>query len=71
MSDRYNYLTVVLDHDIRYDDAEPLINAIRQLKGVLNVKAHVSNSDSWASDERARFELGEKLLAIVFPKNEL
>ena len=70
MSDRYNYLTVVLEKDTRYDDAEPLINAIRQLKGVLNVKAHVSNSDSWASDERARFELGQKLWEVIYAKNE-
>jgi hypothetical protein len=36
MTDRYNSLTVVLDRDIREDDAEHILNAIRMIKGVGN-----------------------------------
>jgi hypothetical protein len=34
MTDKYNTLTVVLENDIRDDEAEPILAAIRQLKGV-------------------------------------
>jgi hypothetical protein len=36
MTDRFCGLTVVLDRDYRDDDAKALINAIRQLKGVVS-----------------------------------
>ena len=37
MTDRYNALIVVLEGNVRDDDAEPLLAAIRQLCGVLSV----------------------------------
>lgn len=68
MTDRYNYLTVVLEQDIRSDDAEPLIQAISMLRGVVKVEPHVANPDNYMAEERARRELGEKLWAILYPK---
>lgn len=68
MTDRYYALTVVLEKDIRSDDAEKLIDAINMLKGVINVKGNVSDPDVWMAQERARCELGIKLLEIVYPK---
>ena len=44
MTDRYSSLTVVLERDIRDDDAEPLIAAIRQLRGVLRVVPKVADA---------------------------
>jgi len=38
MSDRYNYLTVALEQDMRDDDVEILINAVKMLQCVLDVK---------------------------------
>jgi hypothetical protein len=43
MTDRYNALTVVLEHDIRDDDAEAVANAIRQLRRVLSVSGNVAD----------------------------
>lgn len=70
MTDRYNYLTVALERDIRSDDAEGLINAIRMLRGVLDVSPNIAGSDSWMAEERARHDLGGKLLDIVYPKGQ-
>lgn len=41
MTDRIRHLTVTLDRDTRDDDAECLIAAIRQLKGVAVVEPRV------------------------------
>ncbi len=67
MTDRYNALVVVLDGDIRSDDAEPIINAIRQLKRVISVTGNVADTDSHVAEMRARFELEQKLLAALRP----
>jgi len=61
MTDRYNRLTVVLERDIRDDDAEPLIQAIRMLRGVLKVTPHVANGDEWVAEMRVKNQLREKL----------
>lgn len=68
MTDRYHSLTVVLKDDIRDDDAKPLIDAILMLKGVLSVTGGVSSFDSHMALERARMEIGNKLLEICYPK---
>ena len=67
MTDKYNTLTVVLERDIRDDDAEVLLSAIRQLRGVLHVEGNVANVGAFMAEERARHELGQKLIEIVYP----
>lgn len=67
MTDRYNYLTVALEKDIRSDDAEALISAIKQLRGVLSVEPNVSDPGDWLAESRVRQELGTKLWEILYP----
>ena len=43
MTDRIHALTVTLDADVREDDVEPIVNAIRQIRHVLSVDQHVSD----------------------------
>ena len=61
MTDKYNALTVILDHDIRDDDAKARIAAILQLRGVSSVKGHVADINATLALDRARFELKQKL----------
>lgn len=68
MSNRYNVLTVVLEQDIREEDAQTLIAAIRQLRGVLSVEANTADLTTHIATERARHELGAKLMAVLYPK---
>lgn len=71
MTDRYNALTVILDHDIRDDDAQPLIEAIKQLRGVLKVKPHIAGFEESIAYARVRQELTEKLWnALKEPKEK-
>ena len=66
MTARYNALVVVLENDVRDDDAEPLMNAIRVLRGVADVSGNVASIESYTSDVRARYDLGKKLLDVVY-----
>lgn len=68
MTDRYNALTVVLERNIRDDDAETILAAIRMIKGVHSVTGNVADVESHIAEERARHELGQKLIAIIYPK---
>lgn len=68
MTDRIHTLTVVLTNDTRIDDCEPLIAAIRQLRGVVSVETHVADHISHMARERARRELADKLWEVLFPK---
>jgi hypothetical protein len=67
-----NAVIVVLKDDVHGDDAELLIAAIRQLKGVLDVKPHVTSVDSVTAEVRVRAELVERLLETTkrFSKGE-
>mgnify|MGYP001585151043 CR=1 FL=1 len=67
MTYRYFALTVILEKDIREDDAEPIIEAIKMLKGVLNVNGNISSPDTWMAEERARMDIGIQLMDIVYP----
>jgi hypothetical protein len=65
MTDRYNALTVVLDRDIREDDAELLVNAIRMLRGVLSVNPNVSDLQDHVATMRVKCELTQKLYDVL------
>lgn len=65
MTDRFHSLTVVLDHDIRDDDAEPILNSIRMVRGVLSVKGHVADLTSNMAENRAKDDLRQKFWDIV------
>ena len=68
MTDRFNALTVVMERDMREDDAEAILSAIRQLRGVLSVSGHVADITAHLAEERARHELREKLMAVLYPQ---
>lgn len=68
MTDRYSSLTVVLAHDTRDDDAEPLINAIRHLRGVLSVTGNVVDPLTHVAEIRVRNELEDKLWRVLYPE---
>lgn len=65
MTDRYYALTVILEKDIRSDDAEQIINAIRMIKYVLDIKGNVANPETWMAQARERRDIGESLFKIL------
>ncbi len=68
MTDRYNALTIVLERDIRSDDAETIINAIKMIRGVISVSPNVVDMDSHIAYTRAQTDLSKKLFEVLYPK---
>lgn len=65
MTDRYYALTVVLEGNVRDDDAEPLIAAIRQLRGVADVLPHVADTNTVVGEVRARTKITERVMRAL------
>lgn len=69
MTDRLKGVWVAFDRDIRVDDAEATISAIKQIRGVLAVEPSVASLDDWIAQQRVRRELGDKLWDVLYPKD--
>lgn len=67
MTDRFHSLTVVLDENLRADDAELLIKAIKMLVGVKTVAGNVADASFYVAETRIRRDLEDKLFAALRP----
>ena len=71
MTDRYSALTVTLEHDLRDDDAQALINAIKQLRFVLDVQPHTADPmEQSVAEMRLKTELYEKISDIFWTEKQ-
>jgi len=61
MTDRLKGFVVTLDNDYRTDDAEPIVNALKQIKGVLSVRPLVTDLNDHLARELVRQQLIQKL----------
>ena len=64
MTDRLKGVHVSFEEDIRVDDAETIINAIKMIKGVSDVKGNITNPDDWLAREYVKQEIKDKLLDL-------
>ncbi len=68
MSDRINGVVVVLANDMRIDDAEATMNAMKQIKGVIEVKPKIVGPDDHIVATRMRVQFAQMLQQMA---NEL
>ena len=65
MTDRIHSINVVLEKDIRVDDAERILEAICMIKGVLTAEGNISDFETHMATARAKSELGQKLFEAL------
>lgn len=65
MTERHAGYIVTLAEDIREDDAEHIVNALRMVRGVLSVEPVRADLNSAIADERAKAAMREKLLTLL------
>ena len=65
MTDRLRGFTVVLESDIREDDAEPILQAIAQLRGVVAVEPVVAGPDDRFAELRVKRELAKVINNVL------
>ena len=64
MTNRYHSLLVALEQDTREDDAEHLIAAIEQLRGVAGVTGKVNDGSLFIIRQRLKGELLAKIIDL-------
>ncbi len=64
MTQRLKGVTVAFDRDIREDDAEAILNAIRMIRHVAAVEAVEVNHADWFAQQRVRTELRDAFLKM-------
>lgn len=69
MTTRLKGFIVALELDIRDDDAESIMEAIRHLRYVLDVQPVTANSEDWINRTRVRRELQAKILDALEEKD--
>lgn len=70
MTDRHSAYIVVLKDDIREDDAQWTINALRMVKGVASVKPVVADWDQHIAHVRVDREWRDRLLKLLKDADE-
>lgn len=65
MTDRINSFVVVLDKNIRDDDAENTIIALKNIKGVIGVIPNINSISDTVAGARAKSEIINKILDLV------
>ena len=70
VTDRIKGLVVTLDKDMRADDTEGIVKAISNIRGVSDVSEMVADPDHYIAVARARQELREKMIDILWPKEK-
>ncbi len=65
MTDRINSVIVVLEQDIRDDDAKSILDAILMVKGVLTVDPQVADIASHVAHRRVTNEILEKVIDLL------
>lgn len=65
MTDRYAGFLVTLTDDVREDDAEAILTALRMVRGVATVEPVGANVDLQLATTRAKSELREKVWAFL------
>ncbi len=67
MTDRIHSITLVLEHDMRDDDVEPLMKALGQFRHVVSATANVADVDSHMAEVRAEALWHTKILNLLHP----
>jgi hypothetical protein len=67
MSEPVHSLLVVLERDLKSEDAARVVAAIEAIRGVLKVDGVVADMTSQMAEWRARQKLGEQLLNVIYP----
>jgi len=68
MSNRIFSYTVTLDGVYKDEDAKQIQDAIEMIKGVSRVVPQVATAETYFAVDKARRDLGEKILEVIYPK---
>lgn len=70
MSDRIKSITVVLEDNVRDDEAQAIVEAIKCMRRVVSAEANVADIEHYSARMQIRREIGEQLIGVIYPKQQ-
>ena len=70
MTDRVKGFTVTLEKDIRIDDVEEILSAVRMIRGVAHVEPSITTHNDHMNRQRIKGELLMKLFKVLHEDGE-
>lgn len=71
MTDRHAGYVVTLENDIREDDAQATMAALKQIKGVLTVEPVIGDVGLMIAQGRAENDVRTKVIDALWPKKQV
>lgn len=68
VTDRHAAYIVVLEENIREDDAQATLSALGMVRGVASVKPVVASAEVHVAQERALHRLRSEVAAVLWPQ---
>lgn len=65
MTDRVKGLVVVLEEDIREDDAEKIIEAVEMVKGVQSVDKNITEVDDYINRQKVVNKISKDIFEVL------
>ena len=57
MAESIHSITVVLEENVRVEDAERILDALRMVRGVISAEGNIADSTTHMAESRARTDL--------------
>lgn len=65
MTDRVKGFTVTLSEDVRIDDVEAILNAVRCIKGVMHVEPSIATHEDHIAQQRLKYQMRDKFYQFI------
>lgn len=65
MTDRFKGFLITLDREVREDDAEQIITALKMIKGVMMVKPYINDMEDWMMYEKGVWDTRSELIKFM------
>lgn len=62
MTDRFKGFLITLDKEIREDDAQPILEALKMIRGVFQVKPYINGAEDWMMYEKGVWDTRKSIM---------
>lgn len=70
MTDRYKGFLVTVQGELRSDEADNIINALKMVKGVENVFPYVKEAEDYMMEGKAKRDAYNDILQVIYKKHK-
>ena len=65
MTDRYKGFLITLDKEIRDDDADQIVTALKMIKGVFSVQPYINSAEDWMMYSKGVWDTRKEIIEFM------